>query len=159
MNWATNLIKEYCQLRDQHKSTVINTTKNYVYRVLRNKKSREQSYYEMAVDEFKFAEKALQLVRSNTDRQKLSDIKLAVSFIEKHISGLEERDKFIIIYSLFIGILVTVYKLLGEDALIVALVLGSSPLIVERIHSNSRTHALKELKQFLEVEVEKRENT
>lgn len=156
MTWVTQLVNEYCDLREQHKSSFLNTIKNYIFRVLWGEKSSAKVYSAWARKDLEFFQQASEFVRQKTRDAEISELEYMVQYLETHISILEERSHFVVLYSVLATSLVTIY-ILAEEALFASvLILFGLPLIVERMRANARVFAVKELRQHIQFEVKTR---
>jgi hypothetical protein len=156
MTWLTQLLDEYCEMREQHKSSLLNTIKNYMPRVLWSEKSSAKAYSNLAKNDLEFFRRASEFVRQSTRDTEVSELKYMAEYLDSHIAILEERSHFVVLYSVLATSLITIYFAAGEVLFASALILFSLPLIVERMRANARIFAVKELLNHIRLEVKER---
>jgi hypothetical protein len=156
MVWVTQLLDDYCEMRERHKSSLLNTMKNYMPRVLWGEKSSAKTYSNLAKNDLDFFRRASEFVRQSTRDAEVSELKYMAEYLELHISNLEERSHFVVLYSVFMATLITLYNLVGETLFASALIFFGLPLIVERMRANTRIFAVKELLKHIRFEIKER---
>lgn len=132
---------------------------NYKKRIFVRREVGEETMNELAVNDINSSIKSLKLVESRVKTLSNNDLDDGIASLKTHISLINERKDFLIIYASFLAISVLFFKLSELDYLIYISIFAAFLVISERSRVSSRESALNELLTFLERISDKRKVT
>lgn len=156
MQWLSNLIKEYCNLRIESQLSLWFKVSNYKNRVFVRREVGEKTMNDLAIKDITSSTNALKLVESRVKVLSNNELNDGITSLKIHISLVSERKDFLIIYASFLAISVLFFKLAELDYLIYISLLAAFLVVSERSRVSSREYALNELLTFLERISDKR---
>ncbi len=158
MLWLELLIDKFCEVRVSSFYSKMYTTANYVFRAWFHGKAKNRAYSDLASTDVTTSTRLQSLVETSCATLSTEDLQKGKLALKLHISTMESRNSYLIIFAALITTLAVSFRLMGLTVLAVGIIIIGLPLVMaDRSRITERKHQLDELLVYLEHVKELRE--
>lgn len=157
MEWLEKLIQNFTQEKDSVADELMHTPKSLFSRTLGRATVRAVAYLNLARRDLDFSKKALITVESCTSTVSTLELKQGTLYLNSHISSLESRKSYLVIYAALLASSILLFKLIDVSfPSIVIAAIGIPIVVIDRVFITHRIHLLEDLREFLEFVISER---